>query len=82
MHNIGDVTQLGGQELNELVPEAPIYEAGQQETGNLAPQDLVENSTVVRLATQFSWGSRYAPPFVHSNDSTSSFVATFGKYGK
>tara|TARA_B110000503_G_C7007982_1_gene354438 strand:+ start:416 stop:589 length:174 start_codon:yes stop_codon:yes gene_type:complete len=29
MHNIGDVTQLGGQELNELIPEAPIYEAGQ-----------------------------------------------------
>ena len=44
--------------------------------------ELVENPVTVRLATQFSWGSRYCPPFVHSNDSVSSVVATMAKLGK
>jgi hypothetical protein len=68
--------------MSEMFPEAEQYNAAQQETGNLSPQDLVENPTVVRLATQFSWGSRYCPPFVHSNDSISSVVATMAKLGK
>ena len=82
LHNIGDVTELSKQEMTEMFPEAEQYNAAQQETGNLSPQDLVENPVVVRLATQFSWGSRYCPPFVHSNDSISSVVATMAKLGK
>ena len=82
LHNIGDVTELSKQEMAEMFPEAEAYNAAQQEIGNLSPQDLVENPQVVRLATQFSWGSRYCPPFVHSNDSISSVVATMAKLGK
>jgi len=82
LHNIGDVTELSKQEMTEMFPEAEQYNAAQQETGNLSPQDLVENPVVIRLATQFSWGSRYCPPFVHSNDSISSVVATMAKLGK
>ena len=82
LHNIGDVTELSKQEMTELFPEAEQYNAQQQEIGNLAPQDFVENPIAIRLATQFSWGSRYCPPFVHSNDSVSSVVATLAKLGK
>jgi hypothetical protein len=82
LHNIGDVTQMSRLEMTEMFPEAEQYNAAHQEIGNLSPQDLVENSEVVRLATQFSWGSRYCPPFTHSNDSVSSVVATMAKLGK
>lgn len=82
LHNIGDPTQLSVQEMTELMPEIDQYNASQQEIGNLSPQDAVENPVVVRLATQFSWGSRYNPPFTHSNDSISSVTATLGKFGK
>ena len=44
--------------------------------------DLVEDGVATRLVTQFSWGSRYNPPFVHSNDAISSVVANMGKLGK
>ena len=66
----------------ELYPQTTAYNSQQQEIGNLAPQDLIENPMVVRLATQFSWGSRYCPPFVHSTDAVSSVVATLAKLGK
>lgn len=80
--NIGDVTMLSKMEMAELFPYTTRYNSSQQEIGNLSPQDLVENSLVVRTATQFSWGSRYCPPFVHSNDSISTVVSTLSKLGK
>ena len=82
LHNIGDVTEIGRMEMTELFPEVSQYNSEQQEIGNFAPQDLVEDSVAVRVATQFSWGSRYCPPFVHSNDSISTVVATLQKLGK
>ena len=82
LHNIGDVTMVGRMEMTELFPYTTTYNSMQQEIGNLAPQDLVENPLTVRIATQFSWGSRYCPPFVHSNDSISSVVSTLSKLGK
>mmetsp|Transcript_16433 Transcript_16433/g.27861 ORF Transcript_16433/g.27861 Transcript_16433/m.27861 type:complete len:136 (-) Transcript_16433:70-477(-) len=82
LHNIGDPTMLSTSEMMELNPTVSLYNAEQQEIGNLSPQDLVENSIVVRLCTQFSWGSRYSPPFVHSNDSISTVVSTLSKLGK
>ena len=82
MANIGDVTELSMMEMTELFPEAEAFNSMNQEIGNISPQDAVENPAVVRLATQFSWGSRYSPPFVHSNDSISSIVATLQKLGK
>jgi hypothetical protein len=82
LNNIGDPTMLSVQEMTELMPEIDQLNAAQQEIGNLSPQDAVENPIVVRLATQFSWGSRYNPPFVHSTDSINSITATMGKTGK
>lgn len=82
LHNIGDPTRLSMLEMMELNPTVSLYNAGKQEIGDISPSDLVENSTVTRLCTQFSWGSRYNPPFVHSNDSISSVVATLAKLGK
>ncbi len=82
LHNVGDPTEIGRMEMGELFPEVNAYSAIQQEVGNIAPQDLVEDSVAVRVGTQFSWGSRYCPPFVHSNDSMSAVVATLAKLGK
>ena len=82
LNNIGDVTELSKLEMGELMPTIEQYTSEQQEIGNMAPQDLVEHSEVVRLTTQFSWGSRFCPPFVHSNDSVSCVVATLAKLGK
>ena len=45
MTNLGDVTAISNMELSDLVPEGEAYTAGQQEIGNLAPQDFIENST-------------------------------------
>jgi hypothetical protein len=68
--------------MADLVPEVEVYSSSQSEIGNMAPQDLVENPTVIRIATQFSWGSRYSPPFTHSNDSINTVVASLAKLGK
>ena len=73
---------LGRMEMMELYPQGQAYIDQQQQIGNFSPQDLVENPVVVRIATQFSWGSRYCPPFVHSNDSLSIVRATLAKMGK
>ena len=82
LHNIGDPTELSVLEMQELNHEASEYANTQMEIGNLSPQDLIENSIPGRLATQFSWGSRYCPPFSHSNDSISTVVASLAKLGK
>lgn len=82
LYNIGDVTKIGKMEMAEFFPGATRYNSQQQEVGSIAPQDLFENPVTVRIATQFSWGSRYCPPFVHSNDSVSSVVSTLSKLGK
>jgi hypothetical protein len=82
MHNIGDVTKISKMEAAELVPEFSEWQGAQSEIGNLSPQDLVEDSVVTRIGTQFSWGSRYNPPFVHSTDSISTVVSTLSKLGK
>ena len=82
MHNIGDITKISKMEVAELVPEYVEWQATQSEIGNLSPEDVVENSVVTRIGTQFSWGSRYNPPFVHSTDSISTVVSTLSKLGK
>lgn len=82
LHNIGDPTELSMLEMAELNPNVGVYNSTEAEIGNLAPQDLVENPVVTRLCTQFSWGSRYAPAFTHSNDSITSVVASLAKLGK
>ena len=52
-----------------------------QEIGNLSPEDYNEDGFYTRLCTQFSWGTRYTPPFTHSNDVLNCVAATLGKFG-
>ena len=80
--NIGDITKMSKMEVEQLIPYSKTFNASNVEIGNLSPQDLFENPVTVRIATQFSWGSRYCPPFVHSNHSLSCVVATLQKLGK
>jgi hypothetical protein len=52
------------------------------ETANLSPEDYHEDGVYTRVVTQFSWGSRYNPPFSHSQDALNAVVATMAKLGK
>lgn len=52
------------------------------EMGNIAPEDYIEDGIYTRICTQFAWGSRYNPPFVHSSDALNAVVATMAKLGK
>ena len=47
----------------------------------MAPEDYNENGVYTRLCTQFSWGSRYIPPFNHSSDALNCVASTMGKLG-
>ena len=51
MTNAGDINMMSKMEVLELWPQAQQYTDMQNETGNIAPQDLHENSNVVRLVT-------------------------------
>ena len=82
LHNIGDFTKLSKVEVADLHPDFASMAASRTEIGNMAPGDFVENSHVARIVTQFSWGTRYTPPFVHSADSISTIVTTLSKLGK
>ena len=53
-----------------------------QEIGNMSPEDYNEDGIYTRICTQFAWGSRYNPPFVHSSDALNAVVATMAKLGK
>lgn len=54
----------------------------QYELGNMSPEDYNEDGVYTRIVTQFSWGSRYNPPFSHSSDALNAVVATMAKLGK
>lgn len=69
-------------EMMHLMPGVEALSSINQEMGNLSPEDYVEDGIFTRLCTQFSWGSRYNPPFVHSSDALSAVVATMAKLGK
>lgn len=47
----------------------------------MSPEDYNEDGFYTRLCTQFSWGTRHIPPFVHSSDAINSVAATLGKFG-
>jgi len=81
MRNAGDVTQMSNLEIFKLMPGLDTLGACQQEIGNMAPDDYNENGVYTRLCTQFSWGSRYVPPFNHSSDSLNCVASTMGKLG-
>ena len=81
MRNIGDISQLSLLEFTKLNPGMETLQLTNQEIGNIAPEDYVEDGVYTRLCTQFSWGSRYNVAFKHSQDTTSAVAATLGKFG-
>lgn len=82
IRNIGDLQEMSMVEMLHLMPGTEALQAAKQETGDIAPEDYVEDGIYTRLCTQFSWGSRYNPPFVHSSDALNAVVATMAKLGK
>lgn len=82
MRNIGDLNEMSMLEMLKLMPGTESLQSSQQEIGNISPEDYVEDGIYTRLCTQFSWGSRYNPPFVHSSDAINAVVATMAKLGK
>lgn len=82
VRNIGDINEMSTLEMLHLSPGTDTLSSINIELGNLAPQDYVEDGIFTRICTQFAWGSRYNPPFVHSSDAVSAVVATLAKLGK
>ena len=82
VRNIGDINEMSMLELVHMMPGLEALQASEQEIGNIAPDSYVEDGIFTRICTQFSWGSRYNPPFVHSSDALNAIVATFAKLGK
>ena len=81
MKNAGDISEMSSYEAFGYLKRGTQYQEMQGEIGSIAPQDLVEDSVPQRLCTQFSWGSRYSPPFQHSHENTSCVAATLGRFG-
>ena len=81
LSSIGDVTDLSTAEFMKYTPVDTLATM-EFEIGNLAPQCYVEHGVMTRIVTQFAWGTRYNPPFVHSSDTLNAVVATLGKLGK
>jgi hypothetical protein len=82
MHNIGDTQQMSVQEMVKLCPGVECMQSMQQEIGNMAPDSYQEEQVVTRVCSQFSWGTKHAPPFTHSQDTVSCIASTLGKLGK
>ena len=83
VRNMGPIQNMSVMEVASLCPGFDIEASSRFETGNIAPTwDDIEDGVHTRLCTQFSWGSRTNPPFVHSSDALNAVVATMGKLGK
>lgn len=82
IRNVGDVTQMSVLETIERTRDEDALKNAQFEMGNIASPFRVEHGVYSRIVTQFSWGSRSLPPFVHSSDALNGVVATLGKLGK
>ena len=82
LRNIGDINEISNLEMNSLMPGLDSLQSTHYETANLAPEDYNEDGVYTRICTQFSWGSRYNPPFSHSSDALNAVVATMAKLGK
>ena len=82
VRNLGDITDMSEKEVLKYAPDIETYNSMNFEIGDITPEDFVENGVANRLVTQFSWGSKYNPPFVHSSDALNSVAATLGKLGK
>ena len=82
MRNVGDLQEMSMMEFLHYMPGYDTLGSINVEIGNISPEDYVEDGIYTRLVTQFAWGSRYNPPFVHSSDALSGVCATMAKLGK
>ena len=80
--NLGDVTDMSEREAMKYAPELDVFHQSNMEIGDISHEDLNEKAVASRLVSQFSWGSRFMPPFVHSSDALNAIAATLGKLGK
>ena len=80
--NLGDVSDMSNKEMLRHAPQIDTLNTMNMEVGDITPSDFVENGIATRIMSQFSWGSRVNPPFVHSSDTLNSVAATLGKLGK
>ena len=81
MRNAGDINDMSNYEVQSYMKHTNTVNEAHHEIGNLNASDYIEDGMGTRLCTQFSWGSRYSPPFWHSQENTSSVCATLGKFG-
>lgn len=82
LRNIGDVQEISSLEMTELSSGQETLRQAEVEIGNISPDDYVEDGVYTRICTQFSWGTRYLPPFTHSSDALNAVIATMAKLGK
>jgi len=82
MRNAGDINAMSTLEMYKLIPGMEMLQATMQELGDMSPESYSEEAVAARVCTQYSWGTRYTPPFSHSQDTVSSIVSTLGKLGK
>jgi hypothetical protein len=82
LHNLGDLNDMSMREVTKYMRGHDVLVQSSMEIGDVSPEDFTENGVYDRLATQFSWGSKYNPPFVHSSEALNAVAATLGKLGK
>lgn len=81
LRNIGDIEQMSILERSSLNPEYEWMQQGEVEIGNMMPDSYVEDGGWSRICTQFNWGTKYNPPFCHSQDAINCVAVTLGKMG-
>lgn len=82
VRNIGDINEVSNLEMLALNPGLDTLNSINYEMANISPEDYNEDGVYTRIVTQYSWGSRYNPPFSHSSDALNAVVATMAKLGK
>jgi adenosylmethionine-8-amino-7-oxononanoate aminotransferase len=82
INNIGDVQAMSMMEFVSLNRGFEVQEMNEREIGNIAPDSYTEDGYWSRICTQFNWGTRYNPPFTHSQDAINCVTATLGKMGQ
>ena len=82
MANIGDLDKMSMMEMVSLNAGIETNETSEREIANLSPDSYNEDGFFSRICTQFNWGTRYTPPFSHSQDAINCVTATLGKLGQ
>ena len=80
--NLGDITDMSEREVLKYSMQIDVLHQSNMEIGDLSHEDYNEKTVASRLVSQFSWGSKFMPPFVHSSDALNAIAATLGKLGK